>query len=65
MSKASSRSDYYPEEDYEPYTLKVRENNIMRINSRNLNISERASQLGSDYQPRPVKGTLVYYDNQS
>lgn len=39
MSRAGSRSDYVVEEEYEPYNIKVRENNIMRINSRNLTLS--------------------------
>jgi len=47
MSKASSGTEIFMEEEYDPYNIKVRENNIMRINSRNLSMSERYSQIGS------------------
>jgi len=64
-SKASSRSDIIVEEDYDPYNIKVRENNIMKINSKNLSMSERYSQIGSEFMPKQVQGSQIYYDNQS
>lgn len=53
------------EEDYDPYNIKVRENNIMKINSKNLSMSERYSQIGSEFMPKQVQGSQIYYDNQS
>ena len=63
FSKAGTRSDYFVEEEYEPYNIKVRENNMMRINSRNLTLSEKSSQL-SEYNPQP-NVAKVYFENQS
>lgn len=45
MSK-SSKSDLFVEEVYDPYNLKIRENNIVRINNKNLYLSEKMSQFG-------------------
>lgn len=47
-SKLSSRSNFIQQEEYERYNLKVRENNIMHINSRNLSQSEKMSQYGEE-----------------
>ena len=34
-------------EEYDPYNLKVRENNIVKIHNKNLYMSEKMSQFGS------------------
>lgn len=45
MSK-SSKSDMFIEEEYDPYNLKVRENNIVKIQNKNIYLSEKISQFG-------------------
>ena len=42
----SARSDFYIEEEYDPYNLKVRENNIVKIHNKNYYLSDRMSQFG-------------------
>lgn len=54
MSK-SSKSDILIDEEYDPYNLKVRENNIVRIHNKNLYLNEKISQFGGvseDFQRR-------------
>ena len=35
----SQRSQYFVEDDAEPYSLKIRDNDIVKINNKNLNYS--------------------------
>ncbi len=42
----SQKSDFIVEEEYDPYNLKVRENNIVKIHNKNLYMSEKMSQFG-------------------